>query len=87
MHTKEDANELNTLFCFFHDSVLKEICFDVGFCIEKDFNMKETNVPISKFIFQRIYEEPAVIEMEFKDVIHINIHPKDISCILEARLH
>ena len=99
--SQEDANHLNDIFWAFHDSVLKEICFDVGYCVEKDLNfklkdipfyqsdlnMKYADVPISRFLFQRIYKDPSVIEMEFRDVIHINIQPKDISCILQARLY
>ena len=86
--SKNEADYLNDIFGIFHDSLLKEICFDLGDYIQENFTMNAMEgVACARFLFQRIYKEPSVIEIEFRDVIQINIQPEDIRCILEARLH
>ncbi|TYQ13392.1 UNVERIFIED_CONTAM: hypothetical protein Cloal_4467 [Acetivibrio alkalicellulosi] len=69
-------DHLNNTFDNFHDSYLKEMCFSSGSYIAKDLSMNEFNSPVARFLFQRKLENPAVIEIEFRDVIQINIKPE-----------
>jgi len=52
--------------------------------------MHDYNEPIVRFLFQRIWENPSVIEVEFRDVLQVNIKPApkgDFSFILDAPIH
>lgn len=72
-----DVDYLNDSFDNFHDSYLKELCFSSGSYISVDRSMNENNEPIARFLFQRQWENPSVVEIEFKDIIQLNIKPED----------
>jgi hypothetical protein len=74
--SQADVNYLNDLFDNFHDSYLKELCFSSGSYISVDHLMNENNEPIARFLFQRQWENPSIIEIEFRDVIQLNIKPE-----------
>ena len=71
-----DVDYINDVFDNFHDSYLKELCFSSGSYIDVDRSMNENNEPIARFLFQRQWENPSVIEIEFRDIIQINIKPQ-----------
>lgn len=75
--SQADVDYLNDAFDNFHDSYLKELCFSSGSYINLDRSMNENNEPIARFLFQRQWENPSVIEIEFKDVIQLNVKPED----------
>ncbi|AOY76024.1 hypothetical protein [Clostridium formicaceticum] len=77
IESKSDVDYLNDIFGNFHDSYLKEMCFSSGSYIREDLSMYECNSPVARFLFQRQWENPAVIEIEFRDVIQINIKPEE----------
>ncbi len=73
--SQEDVNYLNEVFGNFHDSCLKEICFSTGGYVSDNLSMNVISLPIARFLFQRQMKNPSVIEMEFKEIIQINIKP------------
>jgi hypothetical protein len=88
--SQADVNFLNDVFDNFHDSYLKELCFVSGSYIGEDRSMNEHNEPMARFLFQRQWENPSVIEIEFSDVIQINIKPEgkdEFTYISIARLY
>jgi len=90
VNTAEDVERLNYLFGSFHDSVLKEICFSSGNYVDKNLSMFLHESPVARFLLQREWSDPAVIEIEFRDVLRINIKPMDEGydpVILYTRLH
>lgn len=74
--SKEDLDNLNNLFGNFHDSCLKEMCFSTGGYVENDLSIYAYSNPIARFLFQRQWKEPSVIEIEFSNVLQINIKPE-----------
>lgn len=76
IESRSDVDNLNDMFDNFHDSYLKEMCFSTGSYVKKDLNMYEYNKPVARFLFQRKWENPSVIEIEFRDIIQINIKPE-----------
>lgn len=76
VNSKEDVDYLNDIFGNFHDSCLKEICFSSGGYVQEDLSMHALGQPIARFLFQRQWENPSAIEIEFRDVIQINIKPE-----------
>lgn len=77
--TQEDVEFLNDLFGNFHDCCLKETCFTTGGFVSKNYAMNVLSTPVARFLLQRQIEKPAVIELEFSEVIQINIKPVDIN--------
>lgn len=73
--TQEDVKNFNDLFGGFHDSCLKEMCFSSGGWVSVDLRMDVQSNPIARFLFQRQWEDPSVIEVEFSKIIQINIKP------------
>ena len=73
--TQMDVDNLNILFGNFHDCCLKELCFSTGGFVDKNYAMAVTSLPVARLLFQRQARDPAVIEIEFKHVIQINIKP------------
>lgn len=87
---KKDVEELNNIFGNFHDAYLKEVCFSSGSYVNNDLSMHEVNNPIARFLFQRAWKNPAAIEIQFEDVIQINIKPgnkNEFSDIIVAHLY
>lgn len=72
---QQDVDELNGIFDNFHDSCLKEMCFSTGGFVTRELAMNVIGSPIARFLFQRQANEKTVIELEFKDVLQINIKP------------
>ena len=73
--TQEDVKTFNNIFGEFHDSCLKEMCFSSGGYVSADLRMAVQSNPIARFLFQRQWEDPAVIEVEFSNIVQINIKP------------
>ena len=74
----KDLDLLNETFGNFHDGLLKEMCFSSGGYVQKDLSMHAFSSPVARFLFQRQWENPSVIEIEFRDIIQINIKPEGI---------
>lgn len=73
--TKKDVVLFNQELSFFHDSCLKELCFSTGGFVDEDLSMNVLSNPIARLVFQRQYKDISAFEMEFRDVIKINIQP------------
>ena len=73
--SQEDVDCMNEMFGEFHDCCLKEVCFSTGGYVSGDLSMNVISLPIARFLFQRQMRNPSVIEVEFKDIIQINIKP------------
>lgn len=73
--TQEDVKIFNEIFGNFHDSCLKEMCFSSGGSVDVDLRMSTLSNPVARFLFQRQEKDPAAIEVEFSNVIQINIKP------------
>lgn len=75
---KDDLNSFMSLFGGFHDSCLKEIKYISGAYVNNDLSMHPFNKDRSlKVIFQRQYENPSVIEMEFIGLLKMNLFLED----------
>lgn len=74
--SQTDVEHVNNLYDNFHDSYLKELCYSSGSYVNTDHSMNERNEPVARLLFQRRWENPSVIELEFSDVIQINIKPE-----------
>ena len=75
---KDDLNSFMSLFGGFHDSCLKEIKYVSGAYVNNDLSMHPFNKDRSlKVIFQRQYENPSVIEMEFFGLLKMNLFLED----------
>lgn len=73
--TQADVDNLNELFGNFHDCCLKELCFSTGGFVDKDYAMNVMSSPVARLLFQRQAKNPAVIELEFNNIVQINIKP------------
>lgn len=51
------------------------MCFSSGGYVSADLRMDVKSNPIARFLFQRQWEDPAVIEVEFSNIVQINIKP------------
>lgn len=88
--TRNDVEKLNDMFDNFHDSYLKEMSFSSGCFIDEKLKMHEINNPTARFLFQRAWRNPAVIEIQFENVIQVNIKPNsknEFSDIMIAHLY
>lgn len=73
--TQEDVKNFNEIIGNFHDSCLKEMCFSSGGYVSTDLKMNVLSNPIARFLFQRQSKNPSSIEVEFSNIIQINIKP------------
>ena len=73
--TQEDVKNFNEIIGNFHDSCLKEMCFSSGGYVSTDLKMDVLSNPIARFLFQRQSKNPSSIEVEFSNIIQINIKP------------
>lgn len=73
--TQEDVKAFNDNFGIFHDACLKEMCFSSGGWVSDDLRMSVLSNPVARFLFQRQFRNPSAIEVEFSDIIQINIRP------------
>ena len=72
----EDIEMLMKKFGNFHDSCLKEMKYVSGAFINSDLSMYPINDKRSlKIKFQRQYENPMTIEIEFLELIKLNLEP------------
>lgn len=77
--SEQDVRNINDFYDNFHDTYLKEICYSTGSYVSEDLQMYEKNEPTARFLFQRPYGNPSVLEIEFCEVIQLNIKPVDKS--------
>ena len=70
--SKSDIDYLNEIYDNFHDSYLNEICFHAGDLIQSE----NSNVTTARLLFEREWKNPSIIEIEFREVIQINIKPE-----------
>lgn len=75
VRSQKDVDCINEMFGEFHDCCLKEVCFSTGGYVSDDLSMNVISLPIARFLFQRQMRNPSVIEMEFREIIQINIKP------------
>ena len=90
IRTTDDVDYFNTLVSLFNESYLKELCFVSGNYVSEDLKLQECNEPIARLLFQSKWGNPSVIEMEFREILQINIKPsakEDGSIIFDAPLH
>lgn len=90
INSKEEADELSDLYCNFHDGCLKEIWFSSGAHLKRNFTISAISNPIARFLIQRPWPNPRVIEIEFTEIVQINIKPEgdDVFIeILDTRLY
>ena len=73
--SQEDVDCMNEMFGEFHDCCLKEVSFSTGGYVADNLSMNVFSFPVARFLFQRQMRNPSVIEVEFKDIIQINIKP------------
>ena len=80
---KNDLKKLMNLFGGFHDSCIKEFKYLSGAFVNEKLHMSPlNNLRILKIIFQRQFDEPSVIEIEFIGLIQLKLTPVDenLSC-------
>jgi len=75
INSQVDIDNLMECFGGFHDSCLKEIWFTTGTYVNEDLSMSMINEPSARAIFQRQGKAPSVIEIEFNNIVKINIKP------------
>lgn len=75
VRSQEDVDCMNETFGEFHDCCLKEVSFSTGGYVSEDLSMNVIGFPTARFLFQRQMRNPSVIEIEFRDIIQINIKP------------
>lgn len=74
-----DVDNFNENFGYFHDSCLKELWFSTGGYVNEECRMNPISNPIARLIFQRQSKKLSIIEMEFKDVLQINVKPAPVN--------
>ena len=78
LETNEDISNLMEMFGGFHDSCIKELKYLSGAFVAPDLSMQPINKQRTvKIIFQRQYENPTTIEMEFSGLVKLNLAPLD----------
>lgn len=90
INSQKDVDYLNDIFDNFHDSFLKEVSISLGSYVDRDSVMHENNKPIARFLFQRHWDNPPVIEIEFGEVMQINIKPaskNEFTYIMESKVY
>ena len=76
--SQDDLNNFMRLFGGFHDSCLKELKYTSGAYVEKNLLMHPFNKErVLKVIFQRQYENPSVVEIEFTGLLRMNLYLED----------
>ena len=71
---ENDLNSFMSLFGSFHDSCIKEFKYTSGAYVDFNLSMHPFNKERSlKVIFQRQYNNPAVVEMEFLGLLQLNL--------------
>lgn len=73
--TNGDVREFNAMFGNFHDSCLKEMSYATGGYVSTDLEMNVESLPIARYLFQRQMKEPSVVELEFREILQMNIVP------------
>jgi hypothetical protein len=73
--TNDDVLELMETFGHFHDSCIKELHYQSGTFVNRDLTMTMINQPVLTILFQRMWENPSVVEMEFSEIIEFHLKP------------
>ena len=92
INNQKDLDEFNYNYSNFHDSMLKEICFSTGAYVDENLVRRNINLPVARFVFQSECANPedSVVEIEFSNVVQINIRPKDENqdlSIIDAKIY
>lgn len=74
---EEDIEGFMNMYGYFHDSCIKEIHYKSGTFVRKDLSMTMINEPVVRVLFQRQWENPSVIEVEFGDLVKLHLKPVD----------
>jgi len=76
--SQKDLKNFMDLFGGFHDSCIKEFKYVSGAYVSKNSSMHPiNNKNILKIIFQRQYNNPISIEMEFIGLLQLKVFPVD----------
>ena len=76
--TNKDIFNLMEQFGSFHDSCIKELKYISGAYVDENLTMQPiNNQRILKVIFQRQHENYSTIEMEFLELVTLNLTPTD----------
>jgi len=71
----------------FHDSCLKEMKYISGAYVMENLSMSPVNVQrVLRVIIQRQFRNPSVLEMEFSNLIHLNLLPEEVTIISDATM-
>ena len=75
---ENDLNNFLSIFGSFHDSCIKEFKYISGAYVNEDLSMYPYNKERSlRVIFQRQYQNPSVIEMEFGGLLQMSLFLED----------
>lgn len=73
-----DINNLMERFGYFHDSCIKEMRYISGAFVDRDLSMHAiNNCRNLRIIFQKQSINPMVIELEFSNLIKLDLEPND----------
>jgi len=75
---EDDINRLMDTFGEFHDGCIKELKYASNIFVREDLTIcPADNERILKIIFQRQYENPTAIEMEFRELLQLRVLPTE----------
>ena len=84
VYSEKDIIKLMKMFNNFHDSCIKEISYISGAYVNNDLSMNPINSKRSlKVIFNRQEENPIAIEVEFLNLVKMNLVPYNESYTCE----
>jgi hypothetical protein len=72
LREQSDIDNLIDVFGRFHDSCLKEVVIRNREYVHPNLAMGFDNEPVVRFVFQRQFKNPSVIEMQFENVVDMN---------------
>ncbi len=74
LKTEADIGNLLNEFGYFHDGCIKEMRYLSGAYVKPNLSMMPiTNKRILSIIFQRQFQDPTVIEVEFSRLVRLNL--------------
>lgn len=75
---QNNIDDFMKLFGRFHDSCIKEFKYVSGAYVSEDLSMNPVNSKNTlKIIFQRQFNNPSAIEMEFSELLELRMFPLD----------
>lgn len=75
INTEQNLNDFLELYDNFHDSCLKELRYISGNFVDCKLGMHIAGQTKLSVIFQRQHDECTVVEMEFSNLLKLNLQP------------